>query len=66
MVGATRVNVQCTKDWCGESETGKVPEDTGGRLYVLPSVGDRVNVEASLTEMIRHTSQVINECTFKL
>lgn len=23
------VNVECTEDWHGERETGKVPEDTG-------------------------------------
>lgn len=42
---ATRVTVQCTKDWHGGSGTGKEPEDTGGRLCVLSSVGDR-NVES--------------------
>lgn len=65
-VDATRVNVECTEDWHGESETGKVPEDTG--LCVLSSMGDRnvhqrIEVEASPTVMIRHTSQVIGEYT---
>lgn len=35
-VDATRVNVECTEDWPGESETGKVPEDTGEDCVSCP------------------------------